>query len=210
MCFGATSGQKVVAGEAGSAYGTAINQAKQVFGDTSTAFNDIMSSVGPIDKAGPGQLGLTAAQLGAENAATVDQSAAIFKNAKQATGENIAAQGGGNIALPSGVNAATETNLAAAGANEEATALRSNYQQDVALGNQNWKTAEGLTESAPGMFATSNTAEQAATNAGEQAMSDQNALAAAPSWGKLAYSALNAAVEVGQNASEGGIAKLLA
>lgn len=196
MCLGvgAPGGVKTISDMSGKAYGTAIDQAKTEFGDASTVFNDLMQSMAPIAKAGPGQTGWTAQEASAVNAATIDQTASAYKNASAAVREGIAAKGGGNIALPSGVNIATEAALAQAGAETEATGLRSNLIENLHQGNENWKFAEGGLEKAPSVFNTANEATSVSTGAGKEAFSEQQARGSYKTWGDIAMGALSAGV----------------
>ena len=194
MCLGIgpSGGSKQINNMAGSAYGTAINQAKQEFGDANTVFNDLVNSTAPIVAAGPEQTGFSAQQESAINANTIDTTAAQYKNAATAVKSDIAGQGGGNIALPSGANIATEEALAEAGAQQTASGLRSNLQADYAAGNQNWQFAEGTLGKAPGVFSDANTATADTANLGKVALDSQNVINAAPSWQKIGMSALGA------------------
>jgi hypothetical protein len=192
MCLGigASSGSKVLNKEAGGAYATAINQASTEFGDANKVFNDIVQSTAPIAAAGPDQTGYSAQAESAINAATIDQTAAQYKNASAAVKSDIAAQGGGNIALPSGVNIATEEALAEAGAQQTASGLRENTINNYEKGNENWKFAEGALSKAPGVFDTANTAMSDTAKLGDTALKSQDVINAAPSWQKIAMGAL--------------------
>ena len=198
MCLGIgpSGGSKQINNMTGSAYGTAINQAKQEFGDANTVFNDLVNSTAPIVAAGPEQTGFSAQQESAINANTIDTTAAQYKNAATAVKSDIAGQGGGNIALPSGANIATEEALAEAGAQQTASGLRSNLQADYAAGNQNWEFAEGTLGKAPGVFSTANTATADTANLGKVALDSQNVINAAPSWQKIGMSALGAGLNM--------------
>jgi hypothetical protein len=187
---GASSGSKAINNETGAAYGTAIQQANQEFGDSNTAFNDLMTSMAPIAKAGPGQMGWTAAQSNAVNSQTINQTAAQYKNASAAVQNQIGAEGGGNIALPSGANIATEEGLAEAGAQQESSALANNTIANAAQGNANWQFAEGAIQKAPSMFATANQATGEEADLGKNALASQAVINAAPSWQKIAMGAL--------------------
>jgi hypothetical protein len=195
MCLGAPSGVKTISNEAGAAYGSAINQATTEFGETNTEFNDLTKALNPIVAAGPGQTGWTAQEASAINANTVDTTAAAYKNAGAAVQNGIAAEGGGNIALPSGANLGTEESLAEAGAQQEASGLRSNLIQNYDQGNQNWQFATNGIESAPTMFQSANNATNAATYSGEQAMKDEQAVASYPTWQSVAMGALGAGLD---------------
>jgi hypothetical protein len=189
---GASSGSKAINNETGAAYGTAINQAKQEFGDANTVFNDILQSTAPIAAAGPDQTGFSAQAESAINANTIDTTAAQYKNADTAVKSSISAQGGGNIALPSGANIGTEEALAEAGAQQTASGLRSNLQADYAAGNQNWQFAESALSKAPGAFTQANQATSEIAPLGKVALQSQDTINAAPSWQKIGMSALGA------------------
>jgi len=201
MCLGIgpSGGDKAINNEAGAAYGTAINQAKTEFGDASTVFNDLMQTMAPIEKAGPGQTGFTAQQESAINAQTVDQTAAQYKNAAAAVKSDIAGQGGGNVALPSGVNIATEEALAEAGAQQVSSGLRANTEANYAQGNKNWQFATGALEKAPSVFETANTATADTAKLGETALQSQKVIDSAPSWQKIAMGALGTGLEAASN-----------
>lgn len=192
MCLGIgpSGGDKAINNMTGSAYGTAIDQAKAEFGDANKVFNDIVQSTAPIAAAGPDQTGYSAQAESAINANTIDTTATQYKNAAVAVKSGIAAQGGGNIALPSGVNIATEEALAEAGAQQTASGLRANLINDYEKGNENWKFAEGTLGKAPGVFETANSATADTAKLGDTALQSQKVIDAAPSWSKIAMGAL--------------------
>ena len=196
MCLGvgAPGGIKTVTNEQGSAYGTAIDQAKAEFGDANLAFNDLMTSLAPIEKAGPNQPGWSAATASAINANTIDTTAAQYRNAAAAVRSGEAAVGGGNIALPSGANIGTETALAEAGAATEAAGLRENVIANYNQGNQNWKFATQGIQAAPSVFQTANAATNATTESGNAALKGQQVRASYPTWGSIAMGALGGAL----------------
>lgn len=195
MCLGAPSGVKTVNKEAGAAYSAALQQATQEFGETNAEFNDLTNALNPIVAAGPGQTGWTAQEDSAINANTVDTTAAAYKNAGAAVQNGIAAEGGGNIALPSGANLGTEESLAEAGAQQEASGLRSNLVANYEQGNQNWQFATKGIESAPTMFQSANSAVGEATQAGTAAMKDAQTVASYPTWQSVAMGALGAGLD---------------
>jgi hypothetical protein len=141
-------------------------------------------------------MGETAAQASNINAQTIDTTAAAYRNAAAAVKESIGAQGGGNVVLPTGANLGTEEALAEAGAQQESSALQTNLIQNENLGNQNWKTATGAIQNAPGMFGTANTATGDVTSSGKEALAGQKARAAYPTWGGIAMGALGAGLDM--------------
>src|SRR5579863_1990114 len=100
MC-GATDLMKSAASSAASFAGVMRQQAQTVFGDASQVYNDLMGTLSPIAAAGPGQEGLTPAQLAQEKSQAITENAQISRATSQAVNEKIAAEGGGNMALPS-------------------------------------------------------------------------------------------------------------
>jgi hypothetical protein len=194
MCLGigASSGSKAINNETGAAYGDAINNTKAEFGDATNAFNDIMGAMAPILKAGPMAPGESAQEASTINAATINQTAAQYKNAATAVKSGLSAIGGGNIALPSGVNIATEAQLAEAGAQTESSLLNSNMQQDYALGNKDFFEAADTVSKAPQMFSTANQAVDAESNLGKTTLDSQKVIDSAPTWQNVAMGAIGA------------------
>ena len=189
MC-GATSGEKSVAAGQSSLFNTATSQAQQEFGDSSTAFGDLMSAFTPIAAAGPSQQGWSPAELSTINSAAITNTGAQYKAADTAVKEATAAYGGGNVALPSGAEIAPQLATSEAGAQQTASELNANLVADYQQGNQNWKTAVAGIEGAPGVFNAPNSATSAATGSGTAAFQSQNTIAQAPTWGSVAMGAL--------------------
>lgn len=202
MCLGPSSGLVQTGKEQLNAYNTAVDQATLEFGDANKAYNTLMSSLVPIETAGPGQTGFSAPLESAINATTVDTTAAEYRNAATAVKEDIGAGGGGSVALPSGANIATELALSETAAQQESSLVRANTSADYAQGNANWQFATNGIEAAPGVFNSANAATTAATNAGSASATTQNDITAAQnSWATLATGVLGA---VGGAAMPGG------
>jgi hypothetical protein len=205
QCLGPSAGEVRTGAAQETAYSVATQQAATEFGDSSKAFNDLMTSMAPIAAAGPGQMGWSAAQSNAVNSQTINQTAAQYKNASAAVQNQIGAEGGGNIALPTGANIATEEGLAEAGAQQESAALSANTIANAEQGNANWKFAEGGIQSAPGVFGTANSATTAGTSAGAASSQTQNNITNAQnSWEQLAVAAISGASKMGAAALTGG------
>lgn len=197
QCLGPSAGEVRTGAAQETAYSVATQQAATEFGDSSKAFNDLMTSMAPIAAAGPGQMGWSAAQSNAVNSQTINQTAAQYKNASAAVQNQIGAEGGGNIALPTGANIATEEGLAEAGAQQESAALSANTIANAEQGNANWKFAEGGIQSAPGVFGTANSATTAGTSAGAASSQTQNNITNAQnSWEQLAVAAISGASSI--------------
>ncbi len=189
---GATSGQKDVANQQTSFFKTAQQQAGQVFGDSSTVFNDLMKSYAPIVAAGPGQEGFSAPELAARNASAIENTGRAYKNAAAAVNESIAATGGGNLAVTGGADIGKQLSVANAGAAETSGELNQIQQENFATGRQNYLNAAQGLAGAPNVFGAANAATGEATGSGQAAEAGQNAVAEANSspW-KLAVGALS-------------------
>jgi hypothetical protein len=175
---GAGAGLTNVANAQSSAYTQMTQQAQQVFGNSSTVFNDLVSTFTPTVAAGPDQQGFSPAEVSALKSQAITQTGNSYNNAKYAVGEAQAANGGGNVAdVNGGSKTATDlsvANSAAANtANELNTIDLNNYQQ----GNANYNTAVAGLENAPNVFNASTSAENAATGSGSAAANTQNQVA---------------------------------
>ena len=175
---GASSGQTAVGNTQTSAYTQMTQQAQQVFGNSSTVFNDIVNTFAPTVAAGPDQQGFSAGEVSALKSQAITQTGNAYNNAKYAVGNAQAANGGGNVAdVSGGSNTATDLSVANSAAANTASELNTidlnNYQQ----GNANYNTAVAGLENAPNVFNASTSAENAATGAGTAAANTQNQIA---------------------------------
>src|SRR6185437_1587206 len=206
LACGATSGQKQVAASTTSFMTQAQDQAKTVFGDASQVFQGLMNTFAPIVNAGPNQQGFSPTELAAKRSAAITTTGQSFKNARQALGENLAAQGGGNTALPSGVAANEELQLANAGASQTANQLNEITTENYAQGRQNWATAVQGELAAPSVFGAATGATGAGTQAGEAATTSQNDVAQADN--SVLQGVLGAVGSIGGAVATGGMANL--
>lgn len=160
------------------------------FGNQSAILKSISDSVTPTLLAGPNQFGYSKQQEGALRTQASEGTAGAYKMAKQATGESLAAVGGGNVFLPSGVKAG----LTAQNANA-AAALESNQQlgitnQGYELGRQNYGNAIGALSNVASQYSPLGYA-GAGTGAGEAAFGsankvyDQNLASNQGFWGEI-------------------------
>lgn len=190
MC-GATNGQNQQETATTNAYNAATAQASQVFGASSTAYNDLVKSFAPTVAAGPSQTGFSAQELSTLNSSAITQVGQEAKNEKEAVGNAEAAQGGGTAVLPGGATVGANLSVAENAGNQTASELSQIQQQDYATGRQNYiNAAQGLA-GAPGVFNASTGATSAATGAGESATTaTQNVAAAAQAPWQLAAGAL--------------------
>lgn len=178
FCCGATSGQQNIANTQTSTYGTLVNQAQQVFGNSSTVFNDLVSTLSPTVQAGPNQQGFSPAEVSALNSSAITNAGNAYRNARQAVGESEAAQGGGNVAdVSGGSKTATDLGIAESAAAQTSNSLNEIQQANYATGRQNYDTAVTDLSGAPSVFNPATSAASAATNAGEQAANSENQIA---------------------------------
>lgn len=190
MC-GATSAQKAQQTTTASAYNTAVSNAQSVFGASSTAFKDLMSTFAPTVAAGPSQNGFSGQTLSNLNSSAITQVGQEAKNEKAALGNSEAATGGGTSDLPSGGTIGANLSLAENAGNQTASELSGIQQADVAQGNANYKTAVAGLEGAPGVFNAASSATGAATGSGDLAGTAANSVAQANQSGwQLAAGAL--------------------
>lgn len=149
LCCGASNEQKDIEQQQQSSYSKMTAQAGQVFGNSSSVFNDLMSTFTPTVLAGPSQAGFSPAELSALKSQAITQTGQAYKNAKYAAGEAQAAQGGGNFGdVTGGSKAAADLNLAESEAEQTSSELNQIDQKNYEVGRQNYDTAvKGLSGS---------------------------------------------------------------
>lgn len=177
LCCGATPQQTQTYNQQSQLSQQMMTQAQSVFGSSSGVFNDLVSSLAPTVAAGPNQQGFSAAETSALNSAAVTNGAQAYKNAKSATGDAMAAQNGGNAATTSGTTAGVDANIAAGSAENTANQENQITQENFATGRQNYDTAVGALESAPGVFSSATSAGSAASGALENQSNTANQIA---------------------------------
>jgi hypothetical protein len=160
---------------------SAKSQATQVFGDSSTVFNNLLASTQGIVAGGPSQAGYSQPELDAMNAAAVQNGATLSRNAG-AVAATEAAIGGGNAVTPAGgtQNAVLQAKIAAGV--QTANAENEIMQKDYAQGNANYEQAVGQEVKLPGVFDASTAATGAATNAAREAGSVQQEMDKQSNW----------------------------
>jgi len=173
MC-GASGQQKDIGASQQTFMNQLQSQAGQVFGASSTVFQNLLNTFTPTVQAGPNQQGFSPAELAVRNSQAITNAGTAYKNAKAALGENNAATGGGNTGLPSGAAATEATELANAGANNTANQLNQIQEENYATGRQNYDTAVSGLAQAPNVFGAATSAAGAANNAGEAAANTAN------------------------------------
>ena len=179
--------------------GTLLSEAKTVFGDANQTFNTLSNQATSIFNGGPSQLGWSAGQTQATNAAIVNNAASAERNLKGAT-VGGAAPGSGGTNTAAFVN--SEANLEAAKAGQLNSAVQADYTQ----GNQNWKTAGQVLEAAPGVFNTANEFNTTAEGGLKTAQQSQTALDKQNNWeGGLVKSGLSAAADFATGGLSGAV-----
>jgi len=125
-----------------------------VFGENQNLMNNLTSNLGQIISAGPGQQGFSAPELASMNSQAINSAAAGNQKLQTAIGENAAGKGitGGDPGVESGVvqaeRAAAATGVDTALSNQQANITQQNYN----TGRQNYWSAVGGQEAAPGAF----------------------------------------------------------
>ena len=117
-------------------------QQAQQYANQQELYASVKSVLDPILKAGASQEGFSAGEKNNLNAQAVEGTAANYRGAAKAVGENLAAEGGGQNPLPTGAQTQLKEEVAnsAAGteSNEETQIEAANYQ----TGRQNFQNAE--------------------------------------------------------------------
>lgn len=208
LLCGASQQQKDAQVAQASFYTQATQQASQVFGAGSQVFQQLQSTFAPTVAAGPSQQGFSAAELSNLNSQAVTQGGIAARNAQQAAGEQIAAQGGGNISgLTSGQNAGVKANIDISAAENTANNLSKISEANYTTGRQNYDTAVAGLEQAPGVFSTSTGATSAATSAGAASANTANEISSQNnSWVQAVTGALGG---VAGSFASGGLTKLI-
>lgn len=185
--------------------GTVTNEASQIFGDASGIFNDLKSSLSSIVKGGPSQQGWSAAQTNAVNTQIMENAAASARNVKAATGNAIAAIGGGNTPSASGLEAAVNTNAELGVEAEKSKQLSQATVQNYETGRQNYFQAVNEEAKLPSVFDSSIAANKNVMDANKQAVDSQQSIDTANNWWQpIAMGALTA----GESFLTGGLSGL--
>ncbi|MBS1799559.1 MAG: hypothetical protein JSS95_07000 [Acidobacteria bacterium] len=141
LCCGASSQQTQTYNQQTQLSQQIMQQGQQVFGDSSKVFSDLVSSLAPTVSAGPNQEGFSAAEKSALQSQAITNAGVAYKNAKAATGNAIAAQGGGNTGTVSGANLGIEAKLAASASQNTADQLNQINLNDYQQGRENYNNA---------------------------------------------------------------------
>lgn len=167
LCCGATSAQTNLQSQQQTVFSSMQNQAQQVFGNSSTVFNDLMNTFSPTVAAGPDQEGMSAGEKANLDSQAVTSTGAAYRNASQAVGEAEAAQGGGNDSqVTGGSKTGTDLGVATSAASQESSELNQINEQDYAIGRENYNNATKGLEEATGAFNPVSSIDNSTTTAG--------------------------------------------
>src|ERR1700744_741925 len=97
LAFGASAAQNAAQQQQAAFATQSMQQASQVFGNSSTVFNDLVNTFAPTVAAGPNQEGFSAAEKANLQSQAITNSGQAYRNAAQAVGEAESAQNGGNF-----------------------------------------------------------------------------------------------------------------
>lgn len=195
LCCGASGAQNQIQTQQSNFSQQLTQQASQVFGNSSTVFNDLVSSFSPTVAAGPSQEGFSAAEKSNLDSQAITETGNAYKNAKAAVGDAESSVGGGNNPdVTGGATTGADLSVANAAASQTSSELGQINEADYATGRQNYNTAVSGLSNAPGVFSTASNADNAATNSQEGAASTANQIASqSNSWMQAVSGALGAA-----------------
>lgn len=172
---GATNEQKDTYALQNSAYKDSLNNAQQVFGASSSVFNDLMKAFSPIVANGPNQTGFSLPELSALKSQAITDTGKSYEHARQVVQAGQAAQGGTGVA---GYEGALNAALAREGAESTAGRLTDINLKNYETGRNNFFQAAGVLGGAPGVFSPSTGATEASIGAGNASANEANAIAA--------------------------------
>jgi hypothetical protein len=147
LCKGPSSSQtSIAAGQQGFA-NTLTQDYGTTFANQASTLKNLTNSLTSTVNGGPGQYGFGAQEDKALRTQSDTGTAGAYQAAKQATGEGIAAAGGGNAVIPQGVtselNSQNANAAAATQSNQQLGITNAGYQQ----GNANYNNAiSGLSQ----------------------------------------------------------------
>jgi hypothetical protein len=178
LCCGASAGQTAALNTQTAMTQQFQQQSQQVFGNSSSVFNDLMSTFAPTVAAGPSQQGFSAAENSNLQSQAITQTGQAYKNAKEATGEAESAQGGGNNSdVTGGAKIGTDLSVANSAAAQTSSELGQINEANYATGRQNYDTAVQGLAGAPNVFNAATGVDNAATNSASQEANTANQIA---------------------------------
>ena len=203
---GATSAQNQILGQQTGFATQVASQAGTIFGNASSVFNSLQSSLLPTINKGPNQAGFSAGELAARNAGVVQTGAQAAANAKSAIGNAAGAQGGGNTGLTAGASTVNSANAMADISQGTATELNKVQQQNYEVGRQEYNDAIKGEEGSTEVFNPATSAANAGSEAlGGAAKTANDVASQQNSWVNAAIGALGSVA----GAATGGLIKKL-
>ncbi len=178
LCCGASQQQKDAQQQQAAFATQAMQQATQVFGNSSKVFNDLVNTFAPTVAAGPSQEGFSAAEKAALQSQAITNSGVAYRNARQAVGEAQSAVGGGNTGdTSSGANIGVNMGLANSAAANTADQLNQINLQNYQVGRENYKEATAGMQGTPNVFNPATSAGGLTVNAGQASANTANQIA---------------------------------
>jgi hypothetical protein len=181
MC-GPSSGAKNLNNQIQAFAGTVQQQASQIFGDASSVFNNLKTSLDKTIQGGPGQQGWGQAEINAVNSQIIDQAAVNNRNIKSSVNSALAASGGGNSVNPSGLEASVNLQTAEATEQAKSQQLQQATVQNFETGRDNYFKAIGDEAQLPNVYNTANTATGLVGGALDSAQKSQSSVDSAKNW----------------------------
>lgn len=176
MC-GATGAQSTISQEQIDAYKQAQEMTSEQYANQQAIYAPMAKQLQSIFSQGPNQKGFSDAERNNLNAQAVEGTAQNYAQAARATGEKLAAAGGGNNPLTSGGQAQLSGEIASSAAGQQSQEESQIQQADYSQGYDEWKGAgAGLDAIAAGENPLGY--ENAATGSGSAAADEANAIAA--------------------------------
>lgn len=178
LCCGASQQQKDAQAQQAAFATQSMQQASQVFGNSSKVFQDLVSTFAPTVAAGPSQEGFSAAEKSALQSQAITQSGQAYRNAAQAVGQAQSAQGGGNTGdTTSGANIGVDLGVANAAAANTSNELNQIDLANYQTGRANYNAATAGLAGTPNVFNPATSAGGLTVNAGEASANTANQIA---------------------------------
>jgi len=191
------------------AFSTKItDEAGTIFGEANDVFNNIVNATKQIVNGGPSQMGFSAAELSAKNAAAVQAGATEARNLKAATAGALSAIGGGTFVNPAGSTQQIMFDANAKAAEDTAASLNEIQREGFETGRSNFWNATKTELAAPSVLGAANEANKTAMEGQKQAMTSQQSIDTANNWWQpLLEKGVMAGVDAFTGGIGGGLAK---
>lgn len=141
MC-GATQAQTQIQTEQIQQMQDYDNMMKQQYAGQQQIYGQVNSVLQPILQAGPNQEGFSSAEKENLNAQAVEGTAENYKDAAQAVGGQLAAEGGGNVPITTGGGAEIKAEIAQSAAQTQSSEESQIQQADYSQGFNEFQNAE--------------------------------------------------------------------